>query len=56
MHCTVQGYVWHASGCYADWVIVKEDFLAYAYVPASLKLDTACGAVPLASLTAFTVR
>jgi NADPH:quinone reductase-like Zn-dependent oxidoreductase len=44
----------HAAGCWADWVIVKEEFLAYA--PASLKLDTACGAVPLASLTAFTVR
>ena len=50
----VQYYFWHAAGCYADWVIVKEEFLAYA--PASLKLDTACGAVPLASLTAFTVR
>jgi NADPH:quinone reductase-like Zn-dependent oxidoreductase len=42
------------TGSYADYCLVKEEWLAHA--PQSLKLDTAAGAVPLASLTAFQVR
>ena len=41
------------AGTYADYVVCKEEWLAFA--PASLKLDTAAGAVPLVALTAFQV-